>query len=713
MGLKNKVNDVIALGKKYWNEPAKGNYVPYKEVVNLGVAGFGVNWTSLLASTIGLDAANFLVGASIGLKPLDLQVMLIVANILGLPIALFRGWYFDNSHMKGGKFIPLIMRSSIPIVALSTLFVWLPFENWEYITKAIVVEVFYMILQFFLCFYNEGWAYFQQIISPNAQERATVMSISQIIYSLAPSISGLVIPTVAGWTYGMNNIQTYRTIYPVFSIVGLVLNLVFFRKLKERLILPKRRIEYVSIIDAVREVAKNKYFWIINVASWIGFMEGAFGVTLGWSFVYSHNGEKAAQLGIANTIIGNAALWAMLLAPFAIKKLGKRNLLILCNLTNVILISILYFSYESLFAVVVIMFLNGFVNTFGNIYLPNIQADMRDYHQWKTGVRIDGLFGPLALIGTVLGFFTGLVVPAVYEKMGVHEDYDVLYNDALRNNLFEALIICSIIGAILNLIPYLFYDLTESKHRGYVNVLKIRAMFEDYGNGNLDNDELMDAMEVINTARELDGQEKHKIDKSNLKRAKAMPKKTVEEKEIRKQAIREAKAVIRQEKQRNENIECAPIVIEELNKFSTARYQKQLESAKETYSYGELHLYENANELLKAAKKLPKSTAEEKIIRNDEIKLARTKKKASKIIAKNNGNLVLPTKEDEEAIQSREAKNIIESVKNKKDLKKLVKARSLYYRAAAPYINAKNIIVQEENYTHLAEIENMYASVCE
>ena len=27
---------------------------------------------------------------------------------------------------------------------------------------------------------------------------------------------------------------------------------------------------------------------------------------------------------------------------------------------------------------------------------------------WKTGVRVDGLFGPLGLIGTILGFATGL-----------------------------------------------------------------------------------------------------------------------------------------------------------------------------------------------------------------------------------------------------------------------------------------------------------------
>lgn len=710
--LKQKIIDGISIAKKYWNEPAKGNYVPYKEVVCIGAAGLGVHWTTTLASSIFLNAGNFLIGACIGLKPIDLQIMLIVANLVGLPIGLFRGWYFDNHHMKGGKFIPFMLHSAFPIFAISTIFVWLPFDSWSYVLKAIVVEVIYLVLQIFLCFYNEGFTYFQQIISPNAQERANVMSISQIIYSFAPTVTNLVIPTVAGLTYGLNNIWTYRVIYPAFTIVGLVLNCIFFRKVKERLILPKHKIEYVSIMDSLREVSKNKYFWIINIASWIGFAESAYGVILGWSFVYAYNGEKAAQLGLANTVIGNAALWAMLLAPLAIKRLGKRNLLILCNAINVVLFIILLPSYKSLVAICVIFYFNGFVNTFGNIYLPNINADMRDYHQWKTGVRVDGMFGPLGMIGTVISFGTGLVIPAIYEKMGVHEDYDVLYNDTLRNDLFFVLIILSIIGAILNLIPYLFYDLTESKHQGYINVLKIRAMFEDYGEGELDDEELIEGMEIINTARELDGEKKRNIDKTELKSAKKLPKKTDEEKTYRKEQIKKAKDVIKAERERNEQIEIMPIVLEELSKFSTDRYKIQLENAYKTFALGELVKYENISEEMASAKALPHKTKEEKQIRSDAINLVRSKKTSVKLIDKYGiENIIYPSDEEKQKIENRDTKSMIETIKAKNELKALTKKRSVYDRVTAPYHNAKRLIVQAENYSHLDKIEMLYRNL--
>ncbi|MBR2953024.1 MAG: MFS transporter [Clostridia bacterium] len=696
-----KLRSLIYNIKQHWNTPAQGNYVPYKEVVTIGVAGFGVNWTSHLANTIGLSASNFLVGASIGLQPMDLQIMLIIANLVGMPIAFFRGWLFDNHKMPGGKFIPIMLRTPIPIVALSTLFVWLPYENWQYTTKVIVVWFMYMFVQFFLCLYNEGWGYFQQVVTPNAQERANVMSIFQILYSLAPTLTGLVIPTIAGFTFGMNNIWTYRIIYPAFTLVGLVILLVFFPKLKERIILPKRPVEYVSIIDSLREVAKNKYFWIINSAGWIGFLEGAYAVILSWSFVYAYNGEKEKLLGVANTIIGNAALWSMALAPFLIKWMGKRNLLIAHNLINIVLMLCLVPFYENLFIVCVIFYLNTFVNTFQNVYMANINADMRDYHQWKTGVRVDGLFGPLGLIGTVLSFFTGLVIPAIYEKMGLKDNYDVLYNDELRNNLFDVLIICSIVGAVLNLIPYLFYDLTEAKHRGYVNVLKIRAMFEDYGNGELEDEQLVDAMRIIKGAK--GNLEKKVVDKTALKLAK---------KQKDKEAIQKAKAEIKEIRKYNEFVSGLPIVKEELEKFNTERYRAKLISARETVSLGEVYLYSDWKAEKKLAKRLPKKTKEEKLIRADAFSLVREKKRSAKLLRKHGvENLVTPDERIPEEIKNREINTSKERRQAKKELKAYTKGVSVYRRITKPYNDARNLIIQAENYVKLDEIESLYEDV--
>lgn len=675
--LKAKAVALFSMIKQYWHIPPEGYSVPYKEIFNLGIAGIGTYWARLLAVEIALSANTFLVGHTIKLDPMHLQYMLTVANIVGMPIAFFRGWYVDNHKMKGGKYLPFLIRTPFPIAAISTLFVWLPFDKMTYNTKAAVVWFFYMAVQFFICFLSESFSFVHQTVSSNAQERTNATSFAQIIYSFAPTLSGFLVPTVAGLTYGLNDIRSYRTIYPAFTILGLIISVVFYSRVKERIVLPKRKIESVRIIDSLREISKNKYFWIINGAEWIGFLEGGYGVLLGWTFMYAYGGEKQALLGTANTIIGNAALWSMLLAPLVIKKLGKRNLLILCNIINVFVLIALYFSYKNLLLMCAILYFNNFVNTFRNIYLPGINADMRDYHQWKTGVRADGMFVPAGLIGTFIGFFTGLVIPAIYKSHGYRdENAAILYDDTVRNNLFEVLIMLSVVGAILNLIPYLFYDLTEAKQRGYVCVNKIRVMIQNHSDGTLSKEQLKEGIEIIRWARE------------------------VKQRGLEKAVTRKDKKAL------DDEAVSASIVIDELEKFYSERYKKQLEYARHTVAQGPLCVY---GDEISSAKALPKSTKQEKLIRKDAISLARKKAAAARIIKKIGAdNLKEPNEAEFEELRQKQTTTFKEALVLRRDIRNYQKAASFYQRAIAPYKAATVLVLQADSYCAMDKFESLY-----
>lgn len=705
-GIKDRIAGVVDTAKTYWKNPPEGKYVSYKEVAFLSGAGFGTHWLTLLASGISLSATNYIVGPSIGLEPMHLQIMLNVANIIGIPIGIFRSWYYDNHHLKGGKFLPFIQKSALPIFLLSTLFVWLPYERMDYITKAVAVEIMYLAMSIALSFYNESYTYFQQIITPDSQERSSVMSISQVIYSLAPTITNALLPALAGMTWGRDNIWTYRVIYPCFTVIGLIMSLIFFRKVKERLVLPRTKPEPVRMLDAIREVAKNKYYWMIQAAAWIVFLESGYGVILTWSFNYGFDGKYAgAPEGVASLVIGNAALWSMLACPFATKAMGKRNLLILMNSINVFVIIGFYFTYKNIWLICILTYFNTFINTFWNIIQHNISADMRDYHQWKTGVRVDGLFGPLGMIGTVIGLFTGMFYPFVYESMGLKSDYSVLYDDAIRNNLFEALIICSAVGAVLNLLPFMFYNLTENKHKGYVEVLKIRAMFINHSIGKLEDSELCETMQIIRRAKELHGKDKLPLDKNAIKAARKLPKGSEEEKNFRYAEIKKAKQEYNRIKETNLAIERSEVILDDLNKFNTQAGLIRIAEAEKTVAMGELHLYENAAEEMAKAKSLPKSTKEEKEIRDDAISLARLKKQSARLIAKYGiDNIHLPDESVKEEIQSRETPSFAESLKVRKELNAYAKAVSIYERATKPYTESQLLLRQAEHYTHFEEL---------
>ena len=112
------------------------------------------------------------------------------------------------------------------------------------------------------------------------------------------------------------------------------------------------------------------------------------------------------------------------------------------------------------------------------------------------------------------------------------------------------------------------------------------------------------------------------------------------------------------------------------------------------------------------AKRLPKTAKEEKLIRADAIKLSREKKRSYKLLKKYGAeNLIIPDERIPEEIKNREFANEQERRQAKRELKAYTKGVSVYRRITKPYYDAKNLIIQAENYSHLDEIEKMYESV--
>ena len=620
--------------------------------------------------------------------------------------------------------------------------------------KVIAVFLCYNLLQCFYPFFQQAYTDLANVISPNSHERTDIVSVSSIIYSMAPSLTGLFVPMLSTLTGGLNSITTYRIIHPLVAVVGLLLSYVAYAGTRERIIVAESHVTQFKFSDAFRAVAKNKYFWITSLAGWLGFLEGAVGVIIGWTFIYAYP-DRMGLYGVATTLIGNAALWAMLICPIAIRVLGKRNLLIWCNITNVVLIGLLYPLYNNLVALIILYYLNGFVNSFAIVYNPGINADMRDYQQYFTGERVDGLFGAVGIIGSVIGMFTGMVLPTIYQMLGLEDNYDVLEVASFREDMFDVLIIAAVIGAALNFVPYLFYDLTETKQRGIVKVLKIRAMFEDYGNGILRDESIVEAIDIIDEAnllykdrtlmttkddikkaerlpartpeekefkkneikrlkaayKEFNTQNRG-IKKDRINQAKAMPKSTDAEKAARKAAIKAAKKENRELNKLNADISVCDFIIDEMNKYDTLRIKKQVERSIALDRAGYAGIFNYSKEDMAEAKALPKSTHEEREIRSDAITRARALKNARKAMIKFYGspeNIVEPSDDAFKAAEALPDDTFAHQLEKKRTVKKLVNEKSKYIRSVKPLLDARRQLTEKENYAHLDDIRARYA----
>ena len=752
--LKEKVSTTWNNVVLHWKTPALGKYVSYKEIIAYGVGGMGVQFVMFFCSLIALSATSFLVGNTIGIKPMHLQYMAVASTIIGFGITIGRSYIIDSARFKSGKFRPWLAITGIPTVIIAVVFVWLPYETMSYMQKVIAVFLCYNLLQCFYPFFQQAYTDLANVISPNSHERTDIVSVSSIIYSMAPSLTGLFVPMLSTLTGGLNSITTYRIIHPLVAVVGLLLSYVAYAGTRERIIVAESHVTQFKFSDAFRAVAKNKYFWITSLAGWLGFLEGAVDVIVGWTFIYAYP-NRMGLYGVATTLIGNAALWAMLICPIAIRVIGKRNLLIWCNVTNVVLIGLLYPLYNNIPALIILYYLNRFVNSFAIVYTPGINADMRDYQQYFTGERIDGMFGAVGIIGSFIGMFTGMVLPTIYQMLGLEDNYDVLEVASFREDMFDVLIIAAAIGAALNFVPYLFYDLTETKQRGIVKVLKIRAMFEDYGNGILRDESIVEAIDIIDEAnllykdrtlmttkddikkaerlpartpeekefkkneikrlkaayKEFNTQNRG-IKKDRINQAKAMPKSTDAEKAARKAAIKAAKKENRELNKLNADISVCDFIIDEMNKYDTLRIKKQVERSRALEAAGYSGIFYYSKEDMAEAKALPKSTHEEREIRSDAITHARALKNARKAMIKFYGspeNIVEPSDDAFKAAEALPDDTFAHQLEKKRTVKKLVNEKSKYIRSVKPLLDARRQLTEKENYAHLDDIRARYA----
>ena len=803
-GLKAKITGVLDNVRYYWKKPPKGRYMSFKEIASYAFGGIGAYLIVCMSIPCILGATNVFLSGTIGIGLTDMYIMYVIGVLSGIPLTAVRANIVDNTRNKAGKYRPYLLRMGIPCSIIFVLMVWFPYDKLrlivgdgqmfgkssEYVAKCAVVLAFNIALQFFYYFFYDAYENLIHVLSPNSQERADVASIKSVIYSFGPTVYNIIIPLIAG-AIGTNqtDIRVYRLAFPVIGVIGTLLVFIVYANTQEKIIQAKTHVIQIKFTDAIREVAKNKYFWIISLATWIGFLETAYANILYWLCNYGGACSQGTYT-IITTVYGNASLWGMLLAPFCIRKWGKKKVQIVTNLFNIAFILCMYPFFLGtsgadgnvksyvIWAVMACLYMNALVGAFAHILNPSIQADIRDYQQYKTGERIDGMFAAVGTIGGIITLITAGVLPALQEKYGMNavmaqkvtgnatlmsrvlpgtkQTLTQLLTEQLANGqdnfvnpssalydvdnillpLLRVLVLVAAAGATLNVIPFFFYDLTEKKQKAYVRVLKVRAVFEDYGNNALKDKDIVEMIDLVNNAKEMAVAQPKSLDKSEYKNA------------GNKQDKKAAKKAYREAVEYNEEIEIAKFVMDELNKFNTELGEHKISAYTKIYEAG-LDGIKNtsvadAKDILAKAKAMPKNTQDEKEIRKFYIELAHSQVSSAKAYSKYYGavnefkELSFDTIEEyfnqEDMLDSKieELSKMSHIAKKDKDfdevkrLKSEIKALSeerkkvrnlskeemdkhaKFNRAAKPFVDAKKLLNQQNNFSHFDEIAAKY-----
>ena len=797
MKLVNTAKSLISDVFTHWSKPAPGKYVPYKGIFGYSVGGIGAYMIITLGTACLLSANNTLLTMTLGVKPTHVYFMYVICVLANIPLTGIRASIIDNTRNKAGKYRPYILTMAVPSALLCLAMVWIPYgrfseisflqgeifgESKAYVAKCAIIFVINLLLHFFYYFFYDAYENLIHVLSPDSQERANIASVKSIVYSLAPTLVNLFTPIIAGNIFHTNttDIRVYRLLYPILTVLGLLLCILVYTQTEEKIVQARTHVVQIKFIDALRAVAKNKYFWIISLAGWIGFLEASYSNILAW--LYNYGGAcNSNEYALIVTVYGNASLWGMLLAPFAIKKWGKKAVLVVTNLFNVVFILLMLpacqeISHMTIWLVMGCLWLNALMGSFAHILNPAIQADIRDYQQYKTGERIDGMFSAVATIGTVITLATSSVLPIVYEKGGLtdvnalkvtadptildrvlgdgmtvgqllaeqfakgQDNYSnptsALYDTNILLNLLQVLIILAAVGAFMNVIPFFWYDFNEKKQKSVVRVLKVRAMFEDFGNKVVNDEGLVEGIEIIRKARKLVNAAPVEADKKAYKKEKNPALKA------------QAKAAYKEALEHNNEIEIAKFVCDELDRFGLPAGKFEYAEANAFYAKGINAILTmdkaDVKAELRTAKAMPKTSADDKEIRKIAIENAKKKLTAIASVKKNFkgvSQLVQPdfaeldglydreeainaemkslylelsaSKEFKDPAKKAEIKQSIASLKSEKKtlqgrIKEEMNRHAYFNRAAKPYLDAEKLVKQADNYTHLDDIEAEY-----
>lgn len=284
--LKQKVTTLVDNVKYYWKEPPKGRYMSFKEIGSYAFGGIGAYLIVSMSYICMLATTNVFITGTIGITPTDMYILYVIATVASIPLTGLRATIVDNTRNKAGKYRPYILMMGIPSAVLFIAMVWFPYDKLsllvgtnvlfagktaDYLAKCFVLLLFNVILQFVYMFFYDAYENLIHVLSPNSQERADVASIKSIVYSLGPSVVNLIMPIVAENVFHTNqtDIRVYRLVFPILGILGSALLVIVYANTKEKIIQAKTHVIQIKFTDAFKAVAKNKYFWIISLASWM------------------------------------------------------------------------------------------------------------------------------------------------------------------------------------------------------------------------------------------------------------------------------------------------------------------------------------------------------------------------------------------------------------------------------------------------------------
>ena len=385
------------------NRPSLGEKLAFA----VGDGGCNFVWT-----TIGSFLTLYYTD-NVGIAAATIGTIMLLSRLLDGVSDLVMGTIIDRTHTKWGKARPWILWSALPM-ALGLVLVFTVPSSLPYGGKVAYAAVTYTLMAaviYTAC--NLAYNTLLALVSPEPKDRVMMSSLRffctmGIVLVINYNTQNLV--SRFGWT-GM------AVIFGAVAVVLLLITFAFTRErnngeLNQKQISDAQKAapeQKLPVGESFRLLFRNKYFFLVTIIFVVNYT--ALGVNNGLRIYYARDVlGSAALMGTLTLCFILPKMIGNLIYPYIVTFLGNWRAMVIGYIVEMIGLILMALSPASVpiaFTGLVLLGLGGIPHNAG---LFSLVADVVDYGEWKTGVRLDGLTNSATSFGMKVGAGLGSAI---------------------------------------------------------------------------------------------------------------------------------------------------------------------------------------------------------------------------------------------------------------------------------------------------------------
>ena len=433
-------------------------YVPVAQKWSYSIASGGGN---IITTIVGSFISAYLTD-SVGIGVATVSTMMLVNRVFDLFSDFLMGSLVDKTHTKYGKARPWLALSA-PLIALFLILLFSVPDGMGKTGKIVYVYIMYLFINAvaFTVFFISHTALLSRL-TLNGMERQKIASLEQILNQ----VCGLAVTTF--WVPLINKVG-YQGTAIVYGVAAGVLILVGFFGTKENIAdieeTKAQPEQSVPFKEAVRCLAKNKYFWLEMAFFALLLLHNLSGGMVTYYFCNVVLGD-AGYVAILSACGMVPAMAMNLVLPNLVKKFGKRKMMIAGSIT-VIATSALMGLFTSVLPMVAVLYaIKGFMMGAMFSCAFALTGDVVDYGEWKFNVRSEGLVNSCVSFGQKVGLGLGAAITSWIIAAGGYVGTAKVQTASANSAIIFAYVWFGVILAALLLVVSLFLNI--DKYEGQI-----------------------------------------------------------------------------------------------------------------------------------------------------------------------------------------------------------------------------------------------------